>query len=82
MGRLLLAGDDGLRVAGGVGGNVGNGLLQTVHHLNGHNVIQKFGVKVGGPGGGAVNDFGRFRVQPQLDRVAEAVVLQPVLQLG
>ena len=82
VGRSLVAGDNGLGVSGGVGSDVAHGLLQAVHHPDGQDVVQKFGVKVGGPGGGAVDDFGRFRVQPQLHRVAKAVVLQPVLQLG
>ena len=60
----VIPGDDGLGVAGGVGGDVADGFLQAVHHLDGQDVVQKLGVEVLRPGGGAVDNFSGFRVQP------------------
>ena len=68
-GMGLVPGQDGLAVAGGVLGNVADGFFHAVHDLDGQNVVEKFGIEILRPGGGAVNDSCRPLVQPQFDRV-------------
>ena len=68
MGSLLVAGDDALGVAGGVGGDVSHSPLHTVHHPDRQDIVQELGVKVPLPGGRTVNDGGGRLIQPQLHR--------------
>ena len=68
VGVCLRPGQDGLAVAGGVLCDVGNGLIYTVHHLDGKDIVQKLGVKVRRTGRCAGNDGGGACVQPQLYR--------------
>ena len=81
-GRLA---EDGVAVAGGVGGDVGHRVLYAVHDAHRQDVVQKFGVEVLGAGGGAGDDGRGTRVQPQLHRVeaaGRAVGAEALGQLG
>ena len=85
MGSLLVAGDDALGVAGGVGGDVSHSPLHTVHHPDRQDIVQELGVKVPLPGGRTVNDGGSRLIQPQLHRRLSGrrpAIHQPGLQLG
>ena len=48
-GGLVIFRDDGLGVPGGVGGDMGHGLLQAVHHPHRQDIIQKLRVEIPGP---------------------------------
>ena len=50
-GMGVVLGQNGLAVAGGVGGDMCNGFLHAVHDFNGQNVIKELGVKILRPGG-------------------------------
>ena len=64
-GGLLVGGDDGVAVVGGMGGNVGDGRVQAVHHAHRHLVIQILGVEILFTGGNTLDDGGGLRVQMQ-----------------
>ena len=78
-------GDDGLAVAGGVGGNVSDGLVHAVHELHGQDIVQKFGVEVLPAGGRSWDDRRGALVQPQLHgdlACGGSVIHQTLFQLG
>ena len=78
-------GDDGLAVAGGVGGNVSDGLVHTVHELHGQDIVQKFGVEVLPAGGRSGDDRRGALVQPQLHgnlACGSSVIHQALFQPG
>ena len=84
-GMGLVPGQDSFAVAGGVRGDVADGLLHAVHDLDSQDVVQELGVKIRRACRGAGDDGGCTRVQPQLHRVqplCRAVRAQPPGQLG
>ena len=56
-------------MVGGVGGDVGDGVVQTVHHRHSQNVIEKFGVEVRIRSRRTVDDGGGAAVKAQLHRL-------------
>ena len=81
----LVPGQDGFAVAGGVRGDVADGLPHAVHDLDGQDVVQELGVKIGRACRCAGDDGGGTRVQPQLHWVQPlcgAVRAQPPGQFG
>ena len=51
-----IGGDDGLRVMGGMSGDVSDGFFHVLHHANGEDIIQKFRVEIGVTRRGALDD--------------------------
>src|SRR5699024_6246773 len=64
--------EDGVAVAGGVGGDVLHRVLHAVHHPHRQDVVEELGVEVLGAGGDAGDEGGGPLVQPQLHRVEAA----------
>ena len=81
LGLFRIFRDNGLAVTGGVGSNVGNGLINAADDLDGQNVVQKLCIEVLLSSGSAGDDGCRLGTQPQLHWVGR-VFRQTAAELG